>query len=327
MRVWIGNKRKALDPSTTYGIQNKRVCDDCDCRGVPQGQMRVRRNATFLGFGGRGDEEEEEEEEAGSDEEDAEAEALATPGSEVTTTGQAYEFCQRLLDGQVQRAVHERSFPNKPIAGDTKARNAFYTLLDDSQQRRLFLQLAGDRDAWPRVRSLFGAPPFDFLHPEDASVLRAGGFASGRVHMAHPDHPVACSYSQFGAGQLEDQYERRYRIVRQGRFSTGPEAPLPFDLEFHDKSSGVTLHVRVRRRRRTLKMQMMQSPETRIKLRFPLPGEVLSVRATKQMRALRGLAASQSAHKNDHHVANIKILRVMPRSAGALTAAVVAMVV
>jgi len=136
-------------------------------------------------------------------------------GRSIRTIGEAMEHVRELMEAQVTRAVNERVDRNAACGGDAGARNTFYTLLPDPQQRVVFLGVIRQARAWPRIRTLFGAPPYGFLRPEDAGMLRAAGIAHGRTNMTHDVTQSAASYSQFGAGQLADDLGREYRVVRR----------------------------------------------------------------------------------------------------------------
>lgn len=144
--------------------------------------------------------------------------------SSVDTVSAAREALEEIYDRQLERAREERAEPNASVVGDGAARSAFLTLLPPDEQRRFFLQAAQRREMWPRVRSLFGAPPYSFLKPEDAHVLRASGVASHRVHMAH-EEATATNYSEFGEGHFTDPAGRLYKVVAKERAASREELP------------------------------------------------------------------------------------------------------
>lgn len=231
----------------------------------------------------------------------------------VRTIADAVEHVQKLLDAQLARATEQNTRANVAAPGDAGARITFYTLLPDEQQRLVFLRFASQARAWPRLRTLFGAPPYGFLRAEDSGMLRAAGIATNRSNMAHEDSQAAASYTQFGAGQLTDEFAREYRVIRREKVTDTD--PLPCNFEVHDRG-GLLLQVRVRRRNRDIKLQMMQDETQRRMLSFPSPGERLIVKETRRMLALQGKRSDGPAKTN------LVVRRVVPRGQGSSTAAV-----
>lgn len=147
--------------------------------------------------------------------------ALASGLQSVSEARQALE---EIYARQLERAEEERTEANASVSGDGAARAAFLTLLPPAEQRRFFLQTVQRRAMWPRVRSLFGTPPYSFLKPEDANVLRATGIASNRVNMAH-EAATATNYSEFGEGHFVDRVGRLYKVVAKERGGSREELP------------------------------------------------------------------------------------------------------
>lgn len=237
----------------------------------------------------------------------------------VRTVGQALDRVREGLRRQIVFAHEERSTANVAVSGDARVRNELYMLLNDEAARRCFLEIASDATALTRVRPLFGAPPYGFLRPGEASLLRAAGFAHGRANMVDEVGYVARSYSQFGYGQLEDDYERLYRVVDIGRLD---ESDAISCLSFGSQRSNVALQVRLRRRARTARRRLERDDEGRKRLRFPLVGERVVVRLSKRMRAVTGSTTDEDT--GDH---TLQIVRVVPRASSALTAAMLVTVV
>jgi len=246
--------------------------------------------------------------------------ALVAPtgGRTIRTVGEAVQHVQDLLEAQLARATDLGTAANVAAPGDGGVRNAFYTLLAESQQRMVFLAFAGQMRAWPRLRALFGAPPYGFLRAEDAGMLRATGIASNRTNMAHETAQAAASYSQFGAAQLTDDLERDYRVVR--RQNVNENDPLPYTFEVRD-APDVLLHVRVKRRSRQAKMAMLRDRTEREKLSFPRPGQRLSLRETRRVLRLTGTRTAVG------RLTNLIVKRVIPRGENASTAAVICVVI
>lgn len=230
----------------------------------------------------------------------------------LATAGDAYEACQLLMDEQLQRAISKQPPPNVPIQGDAVARTAFQLLLTDEQQRALFLQFASSAAAWPRLRSLIGAPPYNFLRPEDAGTLSASGFARGRTNMVYEgDGKRVANYSQFGPGQLVDEHAREYRVAPT---STQSSDPLPSAEYFRGSSTtGHILHVKVRRHGMQKKRELLRSQQ-RKQLFFPQPGETIVLQETRPLLAVSGARTVGRV--------SLRVKALWPRSNGASTAAV-----
>lgn len=145
---------------------------------------------------------------------DSQAQQLQVqPADTLSTVAQAViEAMQK----QVTRAIDVRAEPNKPVDGDANARIAFLTLLPNVLQRSVFLAIAPDHASWPRLRTLFGAPPYAFLRPEDTDMIRAAGIAPGRSNMGYDNSERAAiaNYSQFGTPHALDEQGRQYRLVQ-----------------------------------------------------------------------------------------------------------------
>jgi hypothetical protein len=236
----------------------------------------------------------------------------------IRTIGDAVEHVRALMETQVARAVEERIDRNAPCVGDAAVRNTFYTLLPDSQQRTVFIGIVKQRRSWTRIRTLFGAPPYGFLRHEDAGLLRAAGIAHGRSKMAHDVTQSAASYSQFGAGQLIDDFAREYRVV-PSRHNVGEDDPLPFVLTALDAST-VLMQVRIRKRSREAKARMLRDAKERRKIEFPRVGDRIVVKETQRVLSLRGLQPNAATQ------ATLHVKRVVPRAQHALTAALIVVV-
>jgi len=243
---------------------------------------------------------------------------LGGRGKAIRTIGEAVEHLHELMDAQVTKALDLGAPANAACPGDAAARNTFYTLLPDVQQRLVFVRLAGQMRAWPRLRPLFGAPPYGFLRPEDAGLLRAAGIAQGRANMTHDAVQAAASYTQFGAGQLIDELAREYRVIR--RQNVHEADPLPCDFSVRDKPD-VLLQVRIRRRNRAVKMELMRDATQREQLLFPQPGQRIMLKETKRILSLQGLRAVNATRTQ------LMIKRTVPRGQNASTAALIAVVV
>lgn len=132
----------------------------------------------------------------------------------IHTAADASAYVKERLDAQVDAAIVEAALPNRPIPGDAAVRSAFWTVLDQTQQRSLFLLACARRQFWPRIRTLVGAPPFCFLKPSDNFVLNASGIAPSRANMSHATENVISSASEVGGGHATDEHGRVYLIIR-----------------------------------------------------------------------------------------------------------------
>lgn len=231
----------------------------------------------------------------------------------VNTIGEALNHINDIFERQINEAVEGGAQQNAAIPGDAAARGIFYTLLPEAYQRRVFLHVASSSRAWPRMRPLFGAPPYAFLGPQDANLLRATGIAQSRQNMAYDANTIA-NYSQFGAGQLIDESEREYRVVDP---TAGEQDPLPCNLE-GGQSEYVQLIVRVHKRSREERIRRLKDVRLKKTITFPIPGEKLNLTETKRLLTIQGKRPEAATR------AVLQVRQVKPRSANAATAAVLA---
>lgn len=233
----------------------------------------------------------------------------------LDTLSDALDFCRGLLLAQLERAREERPPMNEAISGDAHARKTVVTLLPDQFVRLLFLEVAKARDAWPRVRPLFGAPPYHFLRPEDAGLLRAGGIAAGRTNMSYDKTNESASYSQFGSGHLVDEYSREYRVVSFSEPKASDD--LPCDVESIQPLKHILMNVRVPKRSRASRTELLKDASKRRAVLFPQVGETINVRYSS---ALRHIWRGADANFNSR----VMIKSLAPRAASASTASLVA---
>ncbi len=230
------------------------------------------------------------------------AAALVLLQSRVDNAHEARERCAQLLQTQLELAQEQRPPPNEPIAGDSRARGAMLLLLDDERLRELFLQTARKPSNWARLRPLFGAPPFHFLRPHDTDALRAAGFARNRKNMAYDDSGRAASYAQFGAGQLKDDMDRKYRFHQLADRLPGTDTLATF------AGQNVPLQVRLPKR----SLRRAQYKERAARVPFPRVGERLHLQNTRQLLTARGIKRASDAE--------VIVKRLIPREEGAHTA-------
>lgn len=230
----------------------------------------------------------------------------------VKTTREAYSISKQLVEEQLDRARLERALPNVAVTGDSSARNAVLMLLSNSQQRTLFMHVSEKREHWGRLRSLFGAPPYHFLHPQDAAMFAASGFARGRVNMAYDDVKSAANTAQFGPGQFVDEDGREYRV--SGEMEQSYNDILPGNQYFNVKRGAIYLQVKIRKQSNAKKLALIRS-EDRKQILFPRPGEVVTLRESSGFLSARG--ASESVPTD------LRVRALYPRAVGSSTAAVV----
>ncbi|MGZ0213696.1 MAG: hypothetical protein ACKVI4_14585, partial [Actinomycetales bacterium] len=228
----------------------------------------------------------------------------------LTQVGDALQLCRDMVTTQFQKALdmREAAKQNENISGDAFARTAIQTLLPNEQQRQLFLETAGNPATWPRLKPLFGAPPYHFLQQSDAGVLRATGMSKGRTHMTYESSNAMMNITTitgFGAGQLQDQHDRQYRVMPAKLQAMADTETLPFRLSEYRDASNVVMHVKVPKRSRDEKRRLLASPVTKKRLFFPQPGEKLTLRETGRLMAL----INQEVQTNT----DVVVKRVVPR--------------
>lgn len=259
-------------------------------------------------------EREEENYEGDSDAEDEENEGSLLP-TDLESTFEAFEYCTRLVEQQIKRSQITNANINEATYGDADARKAIKTLLSDNFIRELFLQTTRNRSSWPRLRPLFGTPPYNFLRPEDAGLVRAAGMSRGRVNMAYDKAGTTATYSQFGVGHLVDSYAREYRVLAQN--DAVSNTTLPFDFRNIQPNTQIKVNVRVPKRSKKEKLELMKNAARRKSLVFPAVGERLKLNYSPALKKVWG---------NKQLSVTIKLLvkRVVPRSSKGSTAALIA---
>ena len=229
----------------------------------------------------------------------------------VETLDEATVLVRNLVQRQIERARELNAAPNTSIAGDGVARGVMLLLLPEPMLRRVFLEVAKAPAAWPRIRALFGAPPYHFLLPEDGGTLRAAGFARGRENIAYDEAHRIANVAQFVA-QFEDPYEREYRMVV--RDASGRDAVPGARRVFEHPDATLRLQVKIRKRSRKQK-QLLARGETKRRLFFPRPGERLELRETRALQRVLRLRAPKTFE--------VQVVGVRPRGLRAHTAELV----
>lgn len=233
----------------------------------------------------------------------------------LETVSDAFDYCRDLVEVQLERAREQRAAMNEQIYGDSHARKAITTLLPDQFIRQLFLAVVRKRNNWPRTRPLFGVPPYNFLRPEDAGLIRAGGLAARRTNMTYEKANETAAYAQFGSGHLVDSYFREYRVVT-------PREPLdtdilPCDIERIPPQGALYMNVRVPKRSKQEKLALLKDVTKRRSVLFPAVGELLTVNYSSGLKSVWGSKA------NTRLDTKFVVKSMIPRSANGATAALV----
>ena len=233
----------------------------------------------------------------------------------LENTSDAFQYCEQLVEKQIERSQHSNANINEATYGDLDARRAIKTLLSDSFIRELFLKTTRNRSSWPRLRPLFGTPPYNFLRPEDAGLVRAAGMSRGRVNMAYDKAGKTATYSQFGVGHLVDAYSREYRVLAQSDAISN--TALPFDFRNIQPQSLIRVNVRVPKRAKKEKLEIMKDAARRRSLVFPTVGEQLRLNYSPALKKVWG-------NKQLNRTIKLRVKRVVPRSSNGSTAALIA---
>lgn len=235
----------------------------------------------------------------------------------VGTVQDAYNVVHQMMITQSQQAFHINATPNVSITGDTKARLMMLTLLPRLWQRSLFIEFVADIRRWPRIRSLFGVPPYAFLTPADMHMLRAGGIGKGRAQLAYDFSNPVPTYSQFGYPHFADQFGREYltEVDQSKQFLEQADDPVGAMSTLASAKHGVRLFVRIKKRSKKQKFQLLKTTDGKKALFFPHIGEII--------RVVETTLAMQARRSKDKVKLTFKVERVTPRNYGASTALVV----
>ena len=192
--------------------------------------------------------------------------------ADLQTRAEALSYLRSTFERQLEASIDANAEPNKVIAGDYGARQAFNALLSPAEQRAFFQQIIADRRYWPRIKTLIGNPPFSFLLPEDEGLLRAGGICRNRAHLSAQDSSISKA-PDFGDGHFHDDAERTYRVINHDVKDTS----LPWQNLNVQKQ--VVVDVRLKRYSQKTKVAIFRGTDThagkQASLMFPRPGEVV----------------------------------------------------
>ena len=234
------------------------------------------------------------------------------PRTEIKTVEQAYMHCFDVAERQIEKAKLENVPPNEQTHGDAAAKRLITSLLPSARQKELFLKLSEKEANWPRLRALFGAPPYHFLETGAMTMFRAGGFSSKRANMTY-DSNKPPNYSQFGTAHFRDDAEREYRVDQQN----ANDDALP---DLSAAAGTLVLSVRIPKRSRQTKAEIIKSGH-RERLVFPRAGEVLRLEEEDGIARLLGKQKDRAKQKQ-----NVKVVAVR-RVPNAMTASIACQIV
>lgn len=202
--------------------------------------------------------------------------------ADLQTRQEALSYLRAAFERQLEASIDANAEPNKDVAGDHVARQAFNVLLAPAEQRAFFQQLVTDQRYWPRIKSLIGNPPFSFLLPEDESLLRAGGICRNRAHLA-AQHSSISKASDFGDGHFQDDAERTYRVINHDM----KDVSLPWqNLRIQQQ---LLVDVRLKRYSQKTKVEIFRGThggiENQAALMFPRPGETVVLHLSRHLES------------------------------------------
>ena len=202
--------------------------------------------------------------------------------ADLQTRQEAVSYLRTAFERQLEASIDANTEPNRDVAGDYVARQAFNVLLAPTEQRAFFQQLVADQRYWPRIKSLVGNPPFSFLLPEDESLLRAGGICRNRAHLAAQFSSISKA-SDFGDGHFQDDAERTYRVINHDM----KDVSLPWQNLRIQKQ--LLVDVRLKRYSQKTKVQIFRgthgSIENQAALMFPRPGEQVVLHLSRHLES------------------------------------------
>lgn len=193
--------------------------------------------------------------------------------ADLQTRTEAHTFLRTAFEKQLEASIDANVQPNKGIAGDYNARQAFNMLLSPVEQRAFFQQLIADQRYWPRIKTLVGNPPFSFLLPEDEGLMRAGGICRNRAHLSAQDSGISKA-NDFGDGHFQDDSERTYRVINHDQ----NDASLPWQNLSSQKQ--LVLDVRLKTFSQKTKVAIFRGTDAvggtnQAALMFPRPGQTV----------------------------------------------------
>jgi len=202
--------------------------------------------------------------------------------ADLQTRAEALSYLRSTFERQLEASIDANAEPNKIIAGDYGARQAFNALLSPAEQRAFFQQIIADRRYWPRIKTLIGNPPFSFLLPEDEGLLRAGGICRNRAHLSAQDSSISKA-PDFGDGHFTDDAERTYRVINHDQ----KDLTLPWQNLSVQKQ--LVVDVRLKRFSHKVKVAIFRGTDatsgSQAALMFPRPGEEVVLHLSKHLES------------------------------------------
>lgn len=200
--------------------------------------------------------------------------------ADLQSRAEAMSFLHAAFERQLEASIDANTEPNKGVAGDYAARQAFNVLLSPAEQRAFFRQIISDRRYWPRIKSLIGNPPFSFLLPEDENLLRAGGICRNRTHLSAQDSSISKA-PDFGEGHFYDDAERTYRVINHDQ----RDLSLPWQNLSIQKQ--VVVDVILKMYSQKTKVAILRGTDLnagkQASLMFPRPGELVVLHLSKAL--------------------------------------------
>ena len=144
---------------------------------------------------------------------------------DVMNVKDAKTFLKERFRRQLELSDQLKIAPNQSIEGDAAARKLFWLLLAPPEQREFFISFIKTPRNLPRIRPLFGSPPYSFLEAYDAYILHAPAINKTRSRMAYKN--AACTESMLFQAHYIDQKHRKIRIIEPER--RGNKDALVFD--------------------------------------------------------------------------------------------------
>tara|TARA_B100001175_G_scaffold89462_1_gene75388 strand:+ start:1083 stop:1787 length:705 start_codon:yes stop_codon:yes gene_type:complete len=199
----------------------------------------------------------------------------------ISTIPEAREHIYSLIEHQLEKSTRDNTSPNTPVSGDTNVKNKFFLLLPPNEQRTVFLTTIRRREFWPRIKSLFGTPPYSFLKMGDAAALRAAGISPSRANMSYPQIRSPSSY-EFGIPHYTDDFDRDFKILVT--YNNINNNTLPFATL--STSERAVLDVRLKKQGKLTKSDIIRGRSS-VLLRsfmFPRSGERLRLTPTQALK-------------------------------------------
>lgn len=240
---------------------------------------------------------------------------------DAKTLAELAQMMRVAVETQVAKAQAQNVTPQNKVRGDGALRIAFLVLLPPETQRTVLLSALSLPSVWPRVRPIFGAPPYSFLLPGDAEQLAATGFARSRVHMSFDSVRAASSYLEFGHGHFVDEHRRQYKVLRLGHVEPKLTDPPLWSARL---SSGMSVVMQMRLPKLPSRSAAMHGRSRSASL-FPPPGTRVVLHPSERMASL--LRDAKVGLLSERSEIEIEVRRLALRSKRCSTAGLMVSVV